>query len=38
VHIYVRDPATRANRDGGVFTGVIEVTTPYAVEIDLRTI
>ncbi|MGO4425454.1 Uma2 family endonuclease [Streptomyces sp. MCAF7] len=35
VYTYVLDPATRAYRDGDVFTGVVKVAAPFPVEIDL---
>ncbi|MCX4827782.1 MULTISPECIES: Uma2 family endonuclease [unclassified Streptomyces] len=35
VYTYVLDPATRAYRDGGVFTGVVKVSAPFPVEVDL---
>ncbi|MFJ4435853.1 Uma2 family endonuclease [Streptomyces sp. NPDC088923] len=35
VHTYVLDPATRTYREAGLFTGTIETTTPFPVEIDL---
>ncbi|MGW2368814.1 Uma2 family endonuclease [Streptomyces sp. NPDC001667] len=35
VYTHVLDPATRAYRDGDVFTGVIKVSAPFPVEIDL---
>jgi Uma2 family endonuclease len=38
VYTHVLDPATRAYRDGGVFTGVIKAAAPFAVEVDLSRI
>lgn len=35
VYTYVLDPASRAYRDGEVFTGVVKVSAPFAVEVDL---
>ncbi|MFJ7268953.1 Uma2 family endonuclease [Streptomyces sp. NPDC099050] len=35
VYTYVLDPATRAYRDGDVFTGVVKVSAPFPVEFDL---
>lgn len=35
VYTYVLDPATARYRDGDVFTGVVKVTAPFAVEVDL---
>ncbi len=35
VYTYVLDPASRAYRDGEVFTGVVRAAAPFAVEIDL---
>ncbi|GHE03890.1 hypothetical protein GCM10010339_33180 [Streptomyces alanosinicus] len=35
VYTYVLDPATKAYRDGEVFTGVVKVAAPFAVETDL---
>jgi Uma2 family endonuclease len=35
VYTYVLDPATGAYRDGEVFAGVVEVSAPFPVEIDL---
>ncbi|MEU6165118.1 Uma2 family endonuclease [Streptomyces tanashiensis] len=35
VYTYVLDPATRAYRDGEVFTGVVKVSAPFTVELDL---
>ncbi len=34
-YTYVLDPATRTYRDGGMFTGMIKVTAPFSVEVDL---
>ncbi len=38
VYTYVLDPATEAYREGSVFTGVIKVAAPFAVEVDLGAI
>jgi len=35
VYTYVLDPATGRYRDSDVFTGVVKLTAPFAVEIDL---
>ncbi|MCC2267539.1 Uma2 family endonuclease [Streptomyces sp. CT1-17] len=35
VYTYLLDPATKTYRDGDVFTGVVKVAAPFAVEIDL---
>src|SRR3954468_17667100 len=35
VYTYVLDPATKAYRDGDVFTGVVKVAAPFPVEVDL---
>ncbi len=35
VYTYVLDPAARAYRDGEVFTGVVKVSAPFAMEVDL---
>jgi Uma2 family endonuclease len=35
VYTHVLDPATRAYRDGDVFTSAVRVSAPFAVEIDL---
>lgn len=35
---YVLDPATKAYRDGEMFTGVIEAAAPFAVTVDLGTV
>ncbi|MFC5953171.1 Uma2 family endonuclease [Streptomyces pratens] len=35
VYTYVLDPATRAYRNGDVFTGVVKVSAPFPVEVDL---
>ncbi|WP_122619725.1 Uma2 family endonuclease [Streptomyces sp. Tu 4128] len=35
IHTYVLDPATGGYRTGDVFTGVVRVAAPFAVEIDL---
>ncbi|MGC5529712.1 Uma2 family endonuclease [Streptomyces sp. SR-10] len=38
ISTYVLDPATKAYRDGEMFTGVIEAAAPFAVTVDLGTI
>ncbi|MCX4749518.1 Uma2 family endonuclease [Kitasatospora sp. NBC_01287] len=35
VHTYLLDPATRAYRDGALFTGLVKAVAPFAVEADL---
>ncbi|MER5886871.1 Uma2 family endonuclease [Streptomyces sp. NPDC001941] len=35
VYTYVRDPATNAYRDGGVFTGTVKAAAPFPVTVDL---
>ena len=35
VYTYVLDPATRAYRDADVFAGVVKVSAPFPVEVDL---
>ncbi|MFX4290903.1 Uma2 family endonuclease [Streptomyces bohaiensis] len=35
VYTYVLDPATRAYRDGEVFTGTVKATAPFPVTVDL---
>ncbi|MFD7166881.1 Uma2 family endonuclease [Streptomyces violascens] len=35
VYTYVLDPATKTYRDGDMFTGVVKVSAPFPVEIDL---
>ena len=35
VYTYVLDPATGTYRDGDLFTGIVKVTAPFALEIDL---
>ncbi|MEW2194606.1 Uma2 family endonuclease [Streptomyces microflavus] len=35
VHMYVLDPATRAYREGEVFTGAIKAAAPFSVTVDL---
>ncbi|MFF0262981.1 Uma2 family endonuclease [Streptomyces microflavus] len=35
VHTYVLDPATRAYREGEVFTGAIKAAAPFSVTVDL---
>lgn len=38
VYTHVLDPATGAYRDGDVFAGVVEVSAPFPVEVDLGNI
>ncbi|MEU4160166.1 Uma2 family endonuclease [Actinoplanes sp. NPDC026670] len=35
VYTYILDPATGRYRDGDVFTGIVKLTAPFSVEIDL---
>ncbi|WP_432067605.1 Uma2 family endonuclease [Streptomyces sp. C10-9-1] len=35
VYTYILDPATRAYRDGEVFTGTVKATAPFPVTVDL---
>ncbi|MDQ0404479.1 hypothetical protein J2S50_003028 [Streptomyces sp. DSM 40167] len=35
IHTYVLDPATSSYRTSDMFTGVVRVAAPFAVEIDL---
>ncbi|MFD5147476.1 Uma2 family endonuclease [Streptomyces sp. NPDC058401] len=35
MYTYVLDPATRAYRDGDVFTGLVKVSAPFPLEVDL---
>ena len=35
VYTYVLDPASRAYRDGEVFTGVVKAAAPFSVTVDL---
>ncbi|MEE1756258.1 Uma2 family endonuclease [Streptomyces sp. SP18CS02] len=35
IHTYVPDPATKAYRDGEMFTGVIKTAAPFPVTVDL---
>lgn len=35
VYTYILDPAAGRYRDGDVFTGIVKLTAPFAVEIDL---
>ncbi|WP_211268598.1 hypothetical protein [Actinoplanes subtropicus] len=35
VYTYVLDPATGRYRDGEVFTGVVKLTAPFPIEVDL---
>jgi hypothetical protein len=35
LNTYVLDPATRSYRTGDMFTGVVKVSAPFTVEIDL---
>ena len=37
-YTYVLDPATRAYREGEVFTGVVKVSAPFPMEIDLGSV
>ncbi|MFI1471939.1 Uma2 family endonuclease [Streptomyces wuyuanensis] len=38
IHTYVLDPATRAYRDGEMFTGTIKAAAPFSVTVDLGNI
>ena len=38
IYTYVLDPATARYRDGEIFTGVVMLTAPFSVEIDLNQI
>lgn len=38
VYTYVLDPATKAYRDGEMFTGVIQAAVPFLLSVDLRTL
>ncbi|WP_238783430.1 Uma2 family endonuclease [Streptomyces monomycini] len=38
IYTYVLDPATRAYRDGEMFTGVIKAAAPFSVAVDLGTV
>ncbi|MEV0266353.1 Uma2 family endonuclease [Streptomyces sp. NPDC050617] len=38
IYTYVLDPATKAYRDGEMFTGTIKTAAPFAVTVDLGTI
>ena len=38
VYTYVLDPATKAYRDGEMFTGVIKAAAPFSVAVDLGTV
>ncbi|WP_241268345.1 Uma2 family endonuclease [Streptomyces chrestomyceticus] len=38
IYTYVLDPATRAYRDGEMFTGVIKAAAPFSVTVDLGTV
>ncbi|MFE6916392.1 Uma2 family endonuclease [Streptomyces rubiginosohelvolus] len=38
VYTYVLDPATKAYRDGEMFTGTVKATAPFSVTADLRTL
>lgn len=38
IYTYVLDPATKAYRDGEMFTGVIKAAAPFSVTVDLGTI
>ncbi|WP_438947956.1 Uma2 family endonuclease [Streptomyces durbertensis] len=35
VYTHVLDPATRAYRDGDMFTGIVKVSAPFPIEVDL---
>ncbi|GAA3373805.1 hypothetical protein GCM10020367_35190 [Streptomyces sannanensis] len=35
VYTYVLDPATRTYRNGDVFAGVVKVSAPFPLEVDL---
>ncbi|NED82858.1 Uma2 family endonuclease, partial [Streptomyces sp. SID11233] len=35
VYTYVLDPATKAYRDGAMFTGAIKTAAPFSVAVDL---
>ncbi|WP_353961632.1 hypothetical protein [Streptomyces sp. NBC_01789] len=35
VYTYVLDPATKAYRDGEMFTGTVEATAPFSITVDL---
>ncbi|MGX9890273.1 Uma2 family endonuclease [Streptomyces sp. NPDC002276] len=37
-YTYVLDPAARVYRDAGVFTGIVKVTAPFPLEVDLSRI
>ncbi|MEV7509609.1 Uma2 family endonuclease [Streptomyces sp. NPDC089922] len=38
VYTYVLDPATKAYRDGELFTGTVKATAPFSVTVDLGTL
>lgn len=38
VYTYVLDPASRAYRDGEMFTGAIKAAVPFLVTVDLSTV
>lgn len=38
IYTYVLDPATKAYRDGEMFTGVIKAAAPFSVTVDLGTV
>ncbi|MER5869432.1 Uma2 family endonuclease [Streptomyces sp. NPDC002044] len=38
VYTYVLDPATRAYRDGELFTGAVKTAVPFSVTVDLGTV
>lgn len=38
VYTYVLDPATKAYRDGEMFTGTIKAAAPFSVTVDLGSI
>jgi hypothetical protein len=37
VYTYLLDSASRRYRDGDVFTGMVKVTVPFPIEVDLST-
>lgn len=38
VYTYVLDPATKAYRDGEMFTGMIKAAAPFSVAVDLAAV
>ncbi|WP_280340465.1 Uma2 family endonuclease [Nocardia neocaledoniensis] len=38
VYTYILDPATRAYRTGDMFTGLVKVSAPFSVEVDLAVV